>query len=77
VKIRMLLPIRGVVEDVYENVEPNDVIDIDPVKARGWAELKWAVLCDQATPITERCLREQGGAPGDRFTLGRGAGAHF
>jgi hypothetical protein len=79
VKIRMLLPIRGVVENAYEDVEAGDIINIDDVKAAGWIELKWAAPVDQQTSVTERCLREQGGAtPGDRFSLGRGAApAHY
>ncbi len=54
----MLHPIRGVVESIYEDVEPNDVIDIDPVKALGWIELKWAATVDQSTPITAARLRD-------------------
>jgi hypothetical protein len=62
-KIRMLLPIRGVVENIYTDVELNDVIDIDDVKAAGWVELKWAAYCDPSIAITERCLRDPGTEP--------------
>jgi hypothetical protein len=57
-KIKMLTPIMGTVESIYENVLPDDVIDVDPVKAAGWISLKWAADVDQSTPITARCLRD-------------------
>jgi hypothetical protein len=57
-KITMLIPIRGIVESIYENVLPGDVIDVDPIKAAGWVGLKWAADVDQSTPITARCLRD-------------------
>jgi hypothetical protein len=64
VKIKLLLPIRGTVESIYTDVMPGDIIDIEPVKAAGWVELKWAAYCDPSTPVTERCLRDPGTEPG-------------
>jgi hypothetical protein len=56
-KIKMLIPISGVVESVYQEVRAGDVLDIDPAKAAGWIELKWAADVDQSTPITTARLR--------------------
>jgi hypothetical protein len=51
-RIRMLRPIAGVVESIYENVHAGDILDIDPVKAAGWISLKWAADVDQEAPVT-------------------------
>jgi hypothetical protein len=54
-KVKMLIPVSGVVESIYQDVQPGDVIDI-PLDSRAklWISQKLAVAVDPNTACTAR-----------------------
>jgi hypothetical protein len=51
----MLMPISGVVESIYQDVQPGDIIDVaNDARAKLWISQKLAVAVDPNTPATGR-----------------------
>jgi hypothetical protein len=54
-KVKMLIPISGVVESTYQDVQPGDIIDVaHDARAQLWISQKLAVAVAPNTPTTAR-----------------------
>jgi hypothetical protein len=54
-RVRMSIPIAGVVEGRYDGVKPGDVIEVDSdARAEIWIAQKLCVAVDPNTPTTAR-----------------------